>query len=116
MTLELPYPPTVNHYLTRTRRGYTLTARARAYRAEVCALAKAQKVTNFGPHRLEVVLHIHPPDRRKRDLDNLAKSVLDALQHAGVFEDDSQIDRLTLLRCPPLPGGRVVAGVEAKKR
>jgi crossover junction endodeoxyribonuclease RusA len=39
-----------------------------------------------------------PPDRRRRDLDNIQKPVLDALQHAGVYEDDSQIDLLVTRR------------------
>ena len=39
-----------------------------------------------------------PPDRRRRDLDNLQKPLLDALQHAGVYEDDSQIDLLVSRR------------------
>jgi crossover junction endodeoxyribonuclease RusA len=34
---------------------------------------------------------VHPPDNRRRDADNVQKSVLDALQHAGVFWDDSQV-------------------------
>lgn len=31
------------------------------------------------------------PDRRKRDLDNLFKALLDALTHAGVWKDDSLV-------------------------
>lgn len=39
-----------------------------------------------------------PPDRRRRDLDNLQKPTLDAMQHAGVYEDDSQVDLLITRR------------------
>ena len=48
-----------------------------------------------------------PPDRRRRDLDNLQKPTLDALQHAGIYEDDSQIDLLVTQRCEVVPGGRL---------
>lgn len=36
--------------------------------------------------------------RRRRDIDNLTKCVLDALAHAGVYEDDCQIDDLRVRR------------------
>jgi crossover junction endodeoxyribonuclease RusA len=52
-----------------------------------------------------------PPDRRRRDLDNLAKPTLDALEHAGVYEDDSQIDLLIIRRRDVVDGGRLEASV-----
>ena len=54
--------------------------------------------------RLSVLINAYPPDRRKRDLDNILKSLLDALQHARVYPDDSQIDRLTIIRNEALEG------------
>jgi crossover junction endodeoxyribonuclease RusA len=65
--------------------------------------------------RLHVTLTAYPPDRRRRDIDNLAKSVLDAMQHAGVYLDDSQIDRLTIIRAEVEKGGIIVAKVEEQK-
>jgi crossover junction endodeoxyribonuclease RusA len=53
-----------------------------------------------------------PPDRRRRDLDNIQKPVLDALEHAGVYEDDSQIDLLVTCRREVVPGGRILVMVE----
>jgi crossover junction endodeoxyribonuclease RusA len=50
--------------------------------------------------RLDVRINLTMPDRRRRDLDNAMKPLLDALQHAGVYEDDSQIDRLLIERNP----------------
>lgn len=34
----------------------------------------------------------------KPDVDNLAKAVLDALSHIGVWHDDSQVDSLTVMK------------------
>lgn len=63
--------------------------------------------------RLYLHLVCQPPDQRKRDLDNLLKPLLDALQHAGLYEDDSQIDRLMIERGRLYrPHGRVVAIIE----
>jgi len=56
-------------------------------------------------------VHVFPPDGRRRDLDNLQKALCDALQHAGVYADDSQIDRLDVQRGPVVPGGKVIVQV-----
>jgi crossover junction endodeoxyribonuclease RusA len=53
-----------------------------------------------------------PPDRRRRDLDNLQKPVLDALEHAGIYEDDSQIDLLLTRRRDVVAGGRLDVQVD----
>jgi crossover junction endodeoxyribonuclease RusA len=45
-----------------------------------------------------IVINVYPPDARKRDLDNLLKCLLDSLQTAKVYEDDSQIDYLLIKR------------------
>jgi len=49
-------------------------------------------------------IECYPPDRRKRDLDNLGKCIADSLQHARVYADDSQIDFLSFERMPNLYG------------
>jgi hypothetical protein len=48
---------------------------------------------------LSVTIFIFPPDRRKRDIDNIAKATLDALTIAGLWKDDSQIKELNLEMC-----------------
>lgn len=57
--------------------------------------------------RVSVEISLHPPDKRKRDLDNYLKGVLDALTHVGIWDDDSQIDKLTIKRGIIVKGGYV---------
>jgi len=112
----LPFPPSVNRYwrhvaIGRSVRAITSEA-GRKYRKEVVALlGGAAKYTD--KQRLAITLWAYPPDRRRRDLDNLPKAVLDAIEAAGVVEDDSQFDELHVVRCGVVEGGRVV--VEIKK-
>lgn len=40
---------------------------------------------------LQVWLEAYPPDKRRRDIDNLLKAVFDSLQKSGIILDDSQI-------------------------
>lgn len=63
--------------------------------------------------RLAVVVDLYPPDKRRRDVDNICKALLDAMQHAGVYEDDSQIDDLHIRRRDVVPPGRVVVQITA---
>ena len=51
---------------------------------------------------------VHPPDRRRRDLDNVQKAIFDALEQAGVYENDSQIDHIDIKRGDVVPGGKLI--------
>lgn len=62
-----------------------------------------------GPLIVDVV--VHPPDRRRRDIDNVQKALLDALQHAGAYSDDSQIIRLSIERGRPVDGGKTIVQI-----
>jgi len=109
VTLQLPWPPSVNHYWRRVGRNTLISREGRAYRVAVKHLA--------GGHRrlcgrLAVDIRATPPDRRRRDLDNLPKAILDSLEHAGLFEDDGQIDRLFIRRDVPEKPGWVTVRVE----
>lgn len=48
-----------------------------------------------------VYMEITFPDKRKRDLDNMAKPVCDVLKLAGIYDDDSLIEFLICRRLPP---------------
>ena len=112
--LELPYPPSVNHYW-RHYRGRTLISRGgRAFRDAVrAALAKAGTKPLPGP--LAVAVEIYPPDRRRRDIDNVQKALLDALEHGGAFHDDSQIVWLLTEKAQVVPGGKTIVRIAERK-
>ena len=108
MIATLPYPPSINHYWRRVGPRTLISREGRTFRTNVCAL-----LGGGGPRkppaggRIALCMDAFPPDHRRRDLDNLTKAVLDALQHGGVYEDDSQIDLLTVGRQSVVPGGRM---------
>jgi crossover junction endodeoxyribonuclease RusA len=62
-----------------------------------------QQGFSFGNVPISIKMEIQPPDRRKRDIDNIPKIVLDSLQGAGCFDDDSQIVELHLIKKPSQP-------------
>lgn len=98
VTLELPWPVSINRYLRRAGVRMHTTNEAKAYRRDVGWLCKGAH--RFGTSRLCLRIDAFPPDHRKRDLDNVSKVLIDSLMHAGLFDDDSQIDRLHIERGP----------------
>jgi crossover junction endodeoxyribonuclease RusA len=105
--IELPFPPSVNHYWRRVGPRTLISRGGRRFRDAVAGVLAAQGVAPL-LGRLSVQVIACPPDRRKRDLDNLPKALLDALQHGGAYLDDSQIDRLEVERGSVVPGGKVI--------
>lgn len=119
ITITLPFPPSVNTYWRSVNKGklagrVLISEKGRQYREAVAQvvllmLGRARNIDG----RLSVEITAHAPDRRKRDLDNLPKGILDALTHAGVWVDDSTIDHLCIRRGENAPGGRVVVKIAA---
>ena len=111
ISLTLPWPPSVNSYW-RTVNGRTMISkRGRLYKQAVARCVQLSKGNKHLRSRLSLTIDAFPPDRRRRDLDNLVKAVSDALEDAGVFVDDSQIDHLTVNRNEVVKGGFVVVGI-----
>ena len=64
---------------------------------------------------LQIAIDVYPPDNRRRDLDNLLKSLLDALQHAGCYDDDDQLWKITIERFKVVPGGKMIIRLSESK-
>ena len=109
--LELPFPPSVNHYYRRVGPRTLISREGRRFRERVCAHLAGLGVRRLsGPLRIEI--EIYPPDRRRRDIDNVQKALLDALQHGGLYEDDSQIVKLDIERRGCIAQGRTIVRVQ----
>ena len=102
MELELPYPPSINHYYRHVGPRVLISRDGRKYRERVVNILKANGVKPLdGP--LRMTIEIYPPDKRRRDIDNTQKSLWDSLQHGGAYHDDSQIVRFEVIKREALP-------------
>jgi crossover junction endodeoxyribonuclease RusA len=111
--LRLPYPPSVNQYYRKFRNTMVISERGRKFLKEV-KLTVGAVTAQVG--RLRVEIEVYPPDRRKRDIDNVCKATLDALAKAGVYQDDSQIDVLLVTRMGIVSGGCLEVKVQKVKQ
>ena len=64
----------------------------------VANIVERERITAMGAQRLSVEIWLHAPNKRKVDIDNRVKPILDALQRAGVYDDDEQVDELHVYR------------------
>lgn len=142
ITLELPWPPSVNHYFMEyamppaesrireqvaehgwkglhywlrknTRVMKRVGEKGHQYRADVQEIVLVARKNKGLMGPLRLILRAFPPDRRERDLDGLYKALLDAMEHAGVYISDYQIGAHDSLReVQVIKGGRLVVTLE----
>jgi len=128
--IELPYAPSVNHY---KRAGRVVTmASGKKYQLRVntdetkqfyyqvgvkieALLANLAVKTFDSATILSVELDVYPPDRKKRDIDNLAKVTLDALVKGGLIVDDFSIARLLITRMDIIKQGKIIVRISELK-
>lgn len=82
-----------------------LSKAGREYKQAVAEYVAEMNTPKLGDARLEVTIWVYPPNKRMFDLDNRLKAILDALEDAGVYENDSQIDVLMIQRGKIVKGG-----------
>lgn len=126
LKLVLPWPPSVNTYWRHPaitdKRGkvhvrHLISEKGRAYREEAGwhikqQLAKLRMLSKVPlKSYVYVKVALYPPDRRDRDTDNLPKALFDTLTHAGVWEDDEQVDDHRFHRVRQDNGELVLGGV-----
>jgi len=95
--IHLPMlPPSVNSlYRNVPGRGRVKTARYKEWLSAAGAIIQAQLKSNErieGPYAFS--MRVARPDKRRRDLSNLLKSMEDLLVALGIVVDDSQCQRI----------------------
>lgn len=111
--IELPHPPSANQYYRRGMYSTYLSDAGHKYKALVSDAVIEYQMPKFGDARLKVSLTLLPRSKAKHDLDNYFKAALDALQDSGVFNNDCQIDHLTMKRGEVIKGGKLIVVIEA---
>jgi crossover junction endodeoxyribonuclease RusA len=113
--IDLPWPPSVNHYYSVAGGRKILSETGRAFKLYATQLMLIQHIDKIKAPSYSVHILARPPDRRRRDLDNVLKPLLDALTEYGAISDDSKIDDLRIQRLNPVKGGSIqisVTGIE----
>lgn len=119
IVLVLPIPPSINDFY-----GYTAPAVHRVikyvktagkfYKQKVAEYVEKNNLAIHANVPLTVQIIINFPTKHRTDLDNRMKGLLDSITSAGVWEDDSLIDELHIIRGKVgKPGGVIVKIQEA---
>ena len=117
ITIELPYPVSVNAIWRVYKGRQTLTPEARRYRNEIkyeCSRRKAAMFT--GP--VSVVIELRPKmtiygkaSKVLMDLDNCIKATLDGLQGI-IIDNDRNVKRIYAYYGEPVPNGGLIITIE----
>ena len=104
--LVLPFPVSVNQYYRSIPRGkfcsVILSQKGREFKAKVKEMVDIDTPT---AKPVLVMIKLYPPSKRKYDLDNMLKSLLDSL--IGIaYVDDSQIQCLAVSKEEVFKGGK----------
>jgi crossover junction endodeoxyribonuclease RusA len=94
ISLELPWPPSVNHYWRHVPKfhGAIVSREGRAYREAVKRIVRESGIVRQdGAIQINRILYC--PDWRERDEDNTAKAIYDGLCHAGAIQGDQFVCR-----------------------
>ncbi len=105
--ISLPYPPTVNTYYTIARGRKILSTKGRSYKKQALLSMMEQNVPKGRDGVYAVMIHMMPPDNRKRDVDNIIKPLLDSLVEYGALPDDSMVFDLRVQRFDAVKGGLI---------
>jgi crossover junction endodeoxyribonuclease RusA len=126
--LDLPWPPSVNHYkkvgrIVKTKSGKLYQQRVntndtKKYYFDVYMLYKAVKHAEWLKFAdsetisFDLRVYLYPPNESRYDIDNRLKVLFDSLTRAKVIKDDSQITRLYVEKCNIIEHGKVVVRIQ----
>ncbi len=97
MKIEFPFsPPSLNNLFPTSRSG--LRFKSKRYKEFIEMFG--QYIPEIDPKLLEgdlrVEINFYFKDKRRHDIDNFSKAILDTLVHYGIIGDDNQITVLHL--------------------
>ena len=113
--IELPFPPSVNHYWGTRVFGNSkrkliqryISEAGQKFKRDVHQYFLVENITARLGGPLACTVDLFPPCNRRRDCDNYCKGLLDALGSAGLYDDDSQIIDLHIRMHPKRAPGSV---------
>lgn len=101
LTLDLPYPPSLNRYYRSFGGRVVISREGRRYTESVVSILSSCGMTAIRK-KVRMRIDVYPPDARRRDIDNILKCLLDSLVKGGALEDDSLIRGLSIEMREPM--------------
>ena len=109
-SIKLPYPPSANKLYRAVKGRVIKSAVYRQWALSCQAFAMGADVLSEGSWRVSV--DMVPPDRRRRDLDNILKPALDILVTLGLTPDDSECMEIIAHKREPFGAGHLLITYE----
>jgi crossover junction endodeoxyribonuclease RusA len=116
INLTLPWPPSVNTYWRHPTTGrlagrHLISEKGRAYREVVSGMLQDQSLTAGIATAVKLEIEAFAPDKRRRDLDNILKAMLDGLVYGGLLSDDDQVHDLRIYWVKDADGNKKIGGM-----
>jgi crossover junction endodeoxyribonuclease RusA len=115
MRVDLPWPPSsLRPNASSPGAWRRKQSAAKSYKADCAIVCRASGLARVNVQRAHLSMRFCPPDRRRRDLDNMLASVkqgIDAIAES-IGIDDYHFG-FTLVRGEPVKGGKVMIEVVA---
>jgi len=108
ITLYLPYPPSINNYWIASGHRRFISQRGRDFKASVSSYVIEQNIPKLGTIQVNIDIILRPRSKKLMDIDNCIKPILDAIQDAGVIDDDVQVTKVSIERGLIQKGGGCV--------
>jgi crossover junction endodeoxyribonuclease RusA len=89
-----------------------LSKEGREFKQKVAEYVIENKIPKLGEKLVKVTIIMRPRDKRKTDIDSRIKATLDALESAGVFDNDFYVEHLEVIRGEPIKNGKLVVTIE----
>lgn len=112
--LLVPWPPSTNCYWRLGNGRLHISKEGQEYKHYIMNLLEANGIKPLDG-KAKLTIDAYPPDKRRRDIDNLLKCLFDSCiarqDHAiGLYHDDSQVKRLeaTMHDYQPEHAGQII--------